>query len=230
MKIPNPTGLRLLAIPLYAFLCWFTYTNEPPWPTWLYLVTAGGMFMSYKIYQADKQKMLFDQQLANSTNSNFNFELPAFLTNETVKPVVRDINIFKMIASGHLTSKYSKEEALNVGQTLIESQNYLAAAKWLELAAKSDDKIIIEKAELAKLIALSQAHQISIGQFDTYQLTLLQVNGFIKIMGKNSNEFSYVLTEKCSDINAIGSLPEVQRQLLISLMTEVMVNDDKLDN
>jgi hypothetical protein len=135
-----------------------------------------------------------------------------------------------MIASGHLTSKYSKEEALNVGQTLIESQNYLAAAKWLELAAKSDDKIIIEKAELAKLIALSQAHQISIGQFDTYQLTLLQVNGFIKIMGKNSNEFSYVLTDKCSDISAIGSLPEVQRQLLISLMTEVMVNDDKLDN
>jgi hypothetical protein len=49
-------------------------------------------------------------------------------------------------------------------------------------------------------------------------------------MGKNSNEFSYVLTDKCSDISAIGSLPEVQRQLLISLMTEVMVNDDKLDN
>jgi hypothetical protein len=59
---------------------------------------------------------------------------------------------------------------------------------------------------------------------------MLQTKGLIEIKNMNALEFTYFITDKSSDLEAISKLPEVQRQLLISLITEVAVNNGHLDS
>jgi hypothetical protein len=59
---------------------------------------------------------------------------------------------------------------------------------------------------------------------------MLQTKGFIEIKNMNAIEFTYLITDKSSDLEAISKLPEVQRQLLISLITEVAVSNGHLDS
>jgi hypothetical protein len=59
---------------------------------------------------------------------------------------------------------------------------------------------------------------------------MLQTKGFIEIKNMNDVEFTYLITDKSSDLEAISKLPEVQRQLLISLITEVAVSNGHLDS
>ena len=160
----------------------------------------------------------------------FNFDLPTHVKADFPTPIKRDIDAFKMALKGLLTSKYSQEEAVNVGETLLQTQNYSAASKWFELALESEDNSISERAALGKLIAVNQEQNIALGNFDTYQLTMLQTKGFIEIKNMNAIEFTYLITDKSSDLEAISKLPEVQRQLLISLITELAVNNGHMDS
>ena len=230
MNIPNPTGLRLFAAPFFAYLCWYTFTHDAPHPYWVNILTSFSGFLSYRIFKADRDKKKMEENMNTSTHMRFNFDLPNHVNVDIPKPIKRDIDVFKMAFKGLLASKYSKEEAVNVGETLLQTQNYSAASKWFELALKSDDISISERAELGKLIAVNQEQNIVRGNFDTYQLTLLQDKGFIKITNMNADEFTYLITEKSSDLIAISKLPEVQRQLLISLITEVVVSNGNLDS
>jgi formiminotetrahydrofolate cyclodeaminase len=230
MNIPNPTGLRITAAPFFAYLSWYILTHEPPHPYWVILLTAFASFLSYRIFKADRDKMNFEQNLNTSTHMRFNFDFPNHVKADFPKPIKRDIDAFKMVLKGLLTSKYSQEEAVNVGETLLQTQNYSAASKWFELALKSDDSSISERAELGKLIAVNQEQNIALGNFDTYQLTMLQTKVFIEIKNMNAIEFTYLITDKSSDLEAISKLPEVQRQLLISLITEVAVSNGHLDS
>jgi hypothetical protein len=59
---------------------------------------------------------------------------------------------------------------------------------------------------------------------------MLQTKGFIEIKNMNAIDFTYLITDKSSDLEAISKLPEVQRQLLISLITEVAVSNGHLDS
>jgi hypothetical protein len=59
---------------------------------------------------------------------------------------------------------------------------------------------------------------------------MLQTKGFIEIKNMNAIEFTYLISDKSSDLEAISKLPEVQRQLLISLITEVAVSNGHLDS
>jgi hypothetical protein len=59
---------------------------------------------------------------------------------------------------------------------------------------------------------------------------MLQTKGFIEIKNMNAIEFTYLITDKSSDLEAISKLPEVKRQLLISLITEVVVSNGNLDS
>ena len=59
---------------------------------------------------------------------------------------------------------------------------------------------------------------------------MLQTKGFIEIKNMNAIEFTYLITDKSSDLEAISKLPEVQRQLLISLITELAVNNGHMDS
>ena len=230
INLPNPTGLRIIAAPFFSFLCWYTLTHDAPHPYWVNILTAFCGLLSYKIFKADRDKRNYEQNLNSSTHMRFNFDLPNHVKPDLPKSITRDIDAFKMALKGLLASKYSKEEAVNVGETLLQTQNYSAASKWFELALNSDDDAISERAELGKLIAKNQEQNIAKGNFDTYQLTLLQAKGFIEIKNMNSLEFTYILTEKCSDLKSISALPEVQRMLLISLITEAAVNDGHLDS
>ena len=230
MNIPNPTGLRLFAAPFFAYLCWYTLTHDAPHPYWVNILTAFSGFLSYKIFKADRDKRNFEQNLNTSTHMRFNFDLPTHVKADFPTPIKRDIDAFKMALKGLLTSKYSQEEAVNVGETLLQTQNYSAASKWFELAIKSEDNSISERAALGKLIAFNQEQNIALGNFDTYQLTMLQTKGFIEIKNMNAVEFTYLITDKSSDLEAISKLPEVQRQLLISLITELAVNNGHMDS
>ena len=210
MNIPNPTGLRLFAAPFFAYLCWYTFTHDAPHPYWVNILTAFSGFLSYRIFKADRDKRNFEQNLNTSTHMRFNFDLPNHVKADFSTPIKRDIDAFKMALKGLLTSKYSQEEAVNVGETLLQTQNYSAASKWFELALKSEDNSISERA--------------------AYQLTMLQTKGFIEIKNMDAIEFTYLITDKSSDLEAISKLPEVQRQLLISLITELAVNNGHMDS
>jgi len=228
--MPNPNGIRIIAAPVVFYCSWFIYTNDGPWPIWFYFIWGLAFLFSIAIYRADKKKREIENALKNSVLTKFDFELPSFLKDEQIKPIEREINAFHLIQKGIFNTYYSKEEALKIAQTLMQTQNYDAASKWFSLAIKSKDPVTVEQAEIGQLLALAQQDSLIKGNFDTYQLTLLHEKGFIKILDKNNSDFSYILLDKSSEIEAINSLPEIQRQLLITLITEVMVQNGRLEN
>jgi hypothetical protein len=225
----STAGLRTLLIPIALYLCWYTYTHEPPWPTYLFVLCFLGTFLSWRITRVENQKAKFEQNLKNSTLINFNYSLPKHFNSDIPKPIERNIGIVEQVSTGLWKNKYSEEEAINIAETLMQTQNYEAAKKWFSLVEKSNNNELKIKALQGKVNAQEIIEKIKNGEIDSYQLRQLEIKGFIELRYLNKFEFSYNLTSKISNLDEISKLSEIQRELLVSLITEAMVNDDSLD-
>lgn len=78
IHVPNPNGLRVLSVPIFGYLFYYTLTHEPPWPKWLIVLAFLATYLSYSTYRAEKRLNAYKNEIYKEKDSGFNFEIPNF--------------------------------------------------------------------------------------------------------------------------------------------------------